>query len=84
MKALKSQHASILRPLAQYSGVILTYIRKTLSKMLSSDINSNYCCDKYPFQSLPDGAEVGNYVVLDFGGKFFRIAYVNIKKENRI
>ena len=34
--------------------------------------------------SLPDGRESGNYIVLDFGGRFFRIAYVNIKEEERI
>merc|ERR1712131_379114 len=33
---------------------------------------------------LPDGTEVGDYIVLDFGGKFFRAAYVNIKKAERI
>ena len=24
---------------------------------------------------LPDGTEVGDYIVLDFGGKFFRIGF---------
>ena len=33
---------------------------------------------------LPDGTEVGNYIVLDFGGRFFRVAYVNIKKSETI
>ena len=27
---------------------------------------------------------VGNYIVLDFGGRFFRVAYVNIKKSETI
>ena len=33
---------------------------------------------------LPDGTEVGNFIVLDFGGRFFRVAYVNIKKSETI
>merc|ERR1712025_1528587 len=34
--------------------------------------------------SLPDGNEFGDCIVLDFGGKFFRCAFVNIKEGERI
>ena len=33
---------------------------------------------------LPLGSESGDFLVLDFGGHFFRVAYVNIKKSEKI
>ena len=33
---------------------------------------------------LPTGTESGDFLVLDFGGHFFRVAYVNIKKSEKI
>ena len=33
---------------------------------------------------LPSGSESGDFLVLDFGGHFFRVAYVNIKKSEKI
>lgn len=33
---------------------------------------------------LPTGSESGDFLVLDFGGHFFRVAYVNIKKSEKI
>lgn len=33
---------------------------------------------------LPDGSESGDFLILDFGGHFFRVAYVNIKKSEKV
>jgi hexokinase len=32
---------------------------------------------------VPDGAERGEYIVLDFGGKFFRVVYVKLNEKTK-
>ena len=77
-----------IHPLKRLSDDVLLDIQEKITADIKNQLNKPAAerTRMLPtfVDKLPMGSESGDFLVLDFGGHFFRVAYVNIKKSEKI
>ena len=79
-RATRIQFLNSLSQLVKFQRIVEQDIKTELEK--DSD-NRQRMLPTY-VSRLPDGTEVGDYIVLDFGGKFFRTGIQEPNKHNQV
>ena len=78
--ATRIQFLNSLSQLVKFQRIVEQDIKTELEK----DFDNRQRMLPTHVSKLPDGTEVGDYIVLDFGGKFFRTGIQEPNKHNQV